>query len=209
MNAKEMFKQLGYKLAPEGTYIENEVLPYRDYKKNISIEFYLRDKKFNKARGIIDSVNINCAELMAIIQQCKELGWIELEQKQETNLDHYKDDIAELFINDLAIVDDKAKRCCLTDCSLCCFDFKGRKGYECSNIKKEWLRKPYVKPVYKLTKFEYDLIQTYSDCHENCKFSKYKRLIKLKDKGYFKCADYNTKIKDILANCEVVKNAKG
>lgn len=35
--------------------------------------------------------------------------------------------------------------------------------------------------------------------------SKFKRLIKLKDKGYFKCADYDTKIQDILSNCEVIK----
>ena len=33
----------------------------------------------------------------------------------------------------------------------------------------------------------------------------FKRLIKLKDKGYFKCADYDTKIQDILSNCAVIK----
>lgn len=202
MNAKEMFEELGYKLAPEGTYSENEVLPYRDYKKNISIEFYLRDKKFNKARGVIDSVNINCAELRAIIQTCKELGWIELEQKQETNYEHYKDEIIELVYEDLAISNGKIRRCCVIPCSECGFV---NKNGDCGDHRIEWLRKPYVKQVYKLTQFEYDLIQTYSDCHENCKLSKYKRLIKLKDKGYFKCADYDTKIKDILESCEVIK----
>ena len=67
------------------------------------------------------------------------------------------------------------------------------------------LPQPYKKPPYKLSQFEYDLIQTYSCYNENYKLSKFNRLIKLKDKGYFKCVDYDTKIQDILANCEVIK----
>lgn len=74
--AEEMFKQLGYELAPEGTYAEDKILPYRCYKKNIEIEFFLKEKQFVKAKRAIDCVAIKESELKAIIQQCKELGWI-------------------------------------------------------------------------------------------------------------------------------------
>ena len=44
-----------------------------------------------------------------------------------------------------------------------------------------------------------------SNCHESCKLSEFKQLIELKDKGYFECVDYDTKIHEILDNCEVIK----
>lgn len=124
------------------------------------------------------------------------------EQKQETNFDHYKDDIVELFINNLAIVDDKVKRCGLTDCSLCCFDCKGKKGYECSNIKKEWLEKIYEKPKYKVTQFEYDLLQHFL---VDFKFNEMGLLKEMKEKGHFKNINGDKLIKDIIENCEVIK----
>lgn len=58
---------------------------------------------------------------------------------------------------------------------------------------------------YECRKFEFDLIQTYRDCHESCKISEFKQLIELKDKGYFKCIDHDTKIQDVLKNCEVIQ----
>lgn len=61
---------------------------------------------------------------------------------------------------------------------------------------------------YELTQFEYDLIQTYSN-YVDYKLSKFNRLIKLKDKGYFKGVDEDTTIHDILANCEVIKDVNG
>ena len=61
----------------------------------------------------------------------------------------------------------------------------------------EWLKQPYRKLSYKLSQFEFDIIQTYRDCHESCKISEFKQLIELKDKGYFKCIDHDTKIQDV------------
>ena len=78
-------------------------------------------------------------------------------------------------------------------------------GHGCTEKVKEWLKSPHKNQTYKLSQFEYDLIQTYSYVHEGYTLSKFKRLIKLKDKGYFKCADYDTKIQDILSNCAVIK----
>lgn len=201
MNARKMFRQLGYERAPEGTYLEDIFLPYRNYKKNITIDFYLEKKTFCKSRGVIDCVQINCEEMQAIIQQCKELGWLE-EEKVETNLDHYKDDIAELFIDNLAVVDGKPKRCAYTVCDERCdlhTDCDDETHYK---LLKEWLKKPYQKPTFKLTQFEYDLLQLYKGKYS---FKLSNSLRGMKEKGYFRSVDENAKIEDILESCEVIK----
>lgn len=120
------------------------------------------------------------------------------EEKAETNYEHFKDEIVQNVKYNLAVVNGEPKPCEDTNCDECDFncDCCGEKRFE-------WLASPYKKPTYKLSQFEYDLIQTYSYVHEGYTLSKFKRLIKLKDKGYFKCVDCDTKIQDILANCEV------
>lgn len=47
--------------------------------------------------------------------------------------------------------------------------------------------------------------QEYYIGNDDCKLSDRRILRELKDKGYFKCADYDTKVSDILANCEVIQ----
>lgn len=122
------------------------------------------------------------------------------EEKAETNYEYFKDEIIENSSYCFALVDGKPCQCSDVSCCDCGFST----GHGCSEKIKEWLKQPYEKPTYKLSRFEYDLIQTYCYVHEGYTLSKFKRLIKLKDKGYFKCADYDTKIQDILANCEVI-----
>lgn len=203
MTASEMFVQLGYEFEKEYTrYGVNDNYRYNKCSRPTdSVIFYLDGKQIiiNKT---FHTIHLN--ELQAIIQQCKELGWLESEPKQETNLDHYKDDIAELFIDNLAIVDGKPKRCVYTVCDERCdlhTDCDDETHYK---LVKEWLKKPYQKPTYKLTQFEFDLIHTYSDCDENCKFEECEQLKKLKDKGYFKDIDTKIPIREILDNCEVM-----
>lgn len=125
-------------------------------------------------------------------------------ENPETNYEHYEDEIIDLYIEDLAILKGKISKCCVTPCSEC--GFINENG-DCIGHRriKEWLKKPYQKPPYKLTQFELDLIQTYSNCYDDCKLSEFRQLIELKDKGYFKCVDYYTKIRDILTNYEVIK----
>jgi hypothetical protein len=123
------------------------------------------------------------------------------EEKSETNYEHYKDEVIQNVKFSLSIVNGEPKPCGDTNCDECDFKESGK----CVERAREWLNQPYKKPTYKLSQFEYDLIQTYSYVHEGYTLSKFKRLIKLKDKGYFKCADYDTKIQDILSNCEVIK----
>lgn len=121
------------------------------------------------------------------------------EEKTETNYEHYKDGILQNIKYTLAVVNDEPKSCIDTNCGECDFKDSG----ECTKRVREWLNQQYKKPTYKLTQFEFDLIQTYRDGNTDCKLSARRILRELKDKEYFKCVDYDTKIQDILENCEV------
>lgn len=125
------------------------------------------------------------------------------EEKKETNFEHYKDDIIEFCVDDLAISKGKVVKCCSIPCSECDFDDKNCHCIGNHGIMK-WLKQPYKKLPYKLSQFEFDIIQTYSDCNESCKFSEFKQLIELKDKGYFKNINLDLTIHEILDNCKVV-----
>lgn len=120
-------------------------------------------------------------------------------EEEETNAEHYLNDLLKIGRH-FCFMHGKVKNCCDVGCAFCTF---GKAN--CDKERFKWLASPYKKPTYKLSQFEYDLIQTYSYVHEGYTLSKFKRLIKLKDKGYFKCADYDTKIQDILSNCAVIK----
>lgn len=115
------------------------------------------------------------------------------EEKEETNLEHFEDDIATVGF-DFAIKDGKIMSCKDCCCSECRFDDS---DVACYTLRLNWLYQAYEEKI-RLTQFEYDLINTYSDCHARCKFSDCKQLRKLKDKGYFKSIDYDTNIHDVL-----------
>lgn len=123
------------------------------------------------------------------------------EEKTETNYEHYKDEIIENSGFQFSLVDGKPSKCSDVRCLDCGFST----GHGCSKKIKERLKKPYKKKTYKLSQFEYDLIQTYRDGNTNCNLSDRRILRELKDKGYFMDVDYDTKIQDILANCEAIK----
>ena len=120
------------------------------------------------------------------------------EKKQETNLDYYKDEILENCIDNLAVVKGRPKLCYKTNCNDC--DFKINQ-IGCRNKVKDWLKQTHEKPVYKLTKFEKELLECYSDIYS---FKVFNSLNGMKEKGYFKGVDDNELIGDILAKCEVV-----
>ena len=197
MTAKEMFEGIGYKLFE--AYSEDTLISYFDGKKNITIEFCIKNKQFRKAKGVFDCVNISIPELQAIIQQCKELGWLE-DEKQETNYEHYKDEIIENCSLSLSLVDGKPHKCSDVNCCDCGFST----GYGCGEKIKEWLKSPYKKPTYKLSQFEYDLINAFDRCKECCLLNEIECLKKLSEKGYFKGIDPFTKVHDIIDNCEVI-----
>lgn len=195
MTAREMFEELGYSLEAHNEYTIKYSKEECDY---TTFDFNLKKKKIY-SRFMSAAHGITLDELKAVIRQAKELGWIEPEQKQETNLEHYFEYLSKLNMGDFALIDGRVTQCLGTGCSEC--DFNG----DCIEGKFRWLKQPYKEPTFKLSQFEFDLIQTYRDCHESCKISEFKQLIELKDKGYFKCIDHDTKIQDVLKNCEVIQ----
>lgn len=204
MTAREMFEALGYE------YYETEYsIIYRANcdmdEDHISIGFGLLSHTFY-AQHNCDTYDITIDEFKAIQQQLKELHWIdekaeikEARNPEVTNLEYYKDEILECCIDDLAVVKGIPKLCSKTDCNDC--DFLTIKK-DCHEIAKDWLKQPYKKPKYKLTKFEIDLLQINSI--KAFRFKNINALTLMKEKGYFKDVDEDATIEDIIANCEVV-----
>lgn len=118
------------------------------------------------------------------------------EEKKETNLDHYFEDLLKTG-GRYAFVNGKIKHCWNTRCCDCAF-----KGENCHEEKIKWLASPYEKQTYKLTQFEYDLLQHFS---VDFKFKEMGLLKEMKEKGHFKNINGDELIKDILESCEVIK----
>ena len=188
----------------EQRYKRNEENEEITYSQRFGSGYFRITFDLSKEEIAIDTNMENVIEsdlLQAIIQQAKELGWLEEEKqeiKQETNYEHYKDLILECCIDNLALVKGIPKPCSKIDCNDCDF-LTIRK--ECCEIAKDWLNQQCMKPIYKLTKFEKELLQCYSDIS---RFNVFNSLNEMKEKGYFKGIDDNEIIGDILANCEVV-----
>lgn len=201
MNAKEMFKELGYEKAEKS---ESVVLYTNGYGDTIS---------FKETKHVVITPIQGCRTIImtcllenAIHKQCEELGWIEEEKneiKQETNFDHYKDRILDCCIDHLAVVKGIPKSCSKIDCNYC--DFLTIKK-ECCEIARDWLKQPYKKLTYKLTKFEIDLLQSCSQGYSpKYQFKNINSLTEMRKNGYFKCINRDETIEEILANCEVTK----
>lgn len=118
------------------------------------------------------------------------------EEKEEYNIEHYKEEIKRAGY-DFALVNGKPTTCKWMLCDKCFF----KDRMLCAKKRIEWMLKPF-KRKYKLTQFEYDLLQSYASGY---KFKDIMPLIVMKEKGYFKDVDKDAKIEDILESCEVIK----
>lgn len=123
------------------------------------------------------------------------------EEKQETNYEYYKDEIIEKSNLFFALVDGKPHQCSDVSCCDCGFST----GHGCAEKVKEWLKSPHKNQTYKLSQFEYDLINTFDRCKECCLLNEIECLKKLREKGYFNGIDPFTKVHDIIDNCEVIQ----
>ena len=121
------------------------------------------------------------------------------EEKEETNLERYYDDLIKEDSSDFGVVNGKIESCAYIQCKKCEFEVGN-----CHKNRITWLTSKCKKPKYKFTQFEYDLINTYRNVDDRCKFNGCYQLKSLKEKGYFKNVDKNELIKDIIENCEVV-----
>ena len=139
----------------------------------------------------------NFKQLAAWLEELKQY---KEEKIQETNLDHFQQEILEKGLWNLAVVKGGPKRCDRTKCIDCELSKDRSRG--CHEKVMAWLKQPYIKPAYKLTKFEKELLQCYSDIYS---FNVFNSLNGMKEKGYFKGIDDNETIGDILADCEVTE----
>ncbi len=127
-------------------------------------------------------------------------------QRLETNLDHYKNEIQGNGMWNLAVAKGKPKRCDCIACADC--DFNKDRSKDCFECSMDWLKQQYIKPTYKLTKFEEDLLQSFLRNRLNnykFKFKDLKPLTWLKEKGYFKGVNEDATVEDILADCDITE----
>lgn len=160
---------------------------YEDAIKKIREAFY----SATCSEWVIEQIVVNLDFLSLSINE-------QFEEKQETNFEHYKDEISNLDFN-FAVINGKVVSCEDSPCNECYFK---RNACGCNKIKIKWLYEQY-KEKYNLTQFEYDLLSSHL-C--KCKFKNINALTMMKEKGYFEGIDENAKIEDILGNCEVIKN---
>lgn len=193
MTAREMFEEQRYKRNEEN----EEII----YLQRFGSGYFRITFDLSKEEIAIDTNMENVIEsdlLQAIIQQAKELGWLEEEKKTETNFQHYFECLSKRKMSDFALIDGRFTKCSDTSCSEC--DFNG----DCIEGKFRWLKQPYKEPTYKLTQYEYDLLNAYKNSGMRKCISNYGTLLEMYGKGHFKGIDTSTPIHEILDNCKVV-----
>lgn len=121
------------------------------------------------------------------------------EERAETNAEHYLNDLLKI-VRHFCFMHEKVKNCCDVGCAFCTFG-KGN----CDKERFEWLASPYKKPTYKLSQFEYDLLETYKAKGMRQSIRNYSILFDLNEKGHFKGVDLKATIDEILDNCEVIQ----
>lgn len=163
---------------------------YEKALKEINDAFYGANFLNNQTRRFDDNLNL-----------LRELVNEHFEEKVETNFEHYKDRILDCCIDNLAVVKGIPKSCSKIDCNDC--DFLTIKK-ECCEIAKDWLKQPCKKPTYKLSQFEYDLLNAYKNSGMRQCIPNYSTLLEMYGKGHFKGIDTSTPIHEILDNCEVM-----
>lgn len=200
--AKDMFEKLGYSLKVDN----NDLMEYsKEDCGHIAFDFDIETKRFYSRYSFSSSIqstphSITLDEFEAVQKQMEELGWLE-EEKTETNYEHFKNKIIENSGFCFALADGKPCQCSDISCSQCGFST----GYGFSEKIKEWLNKPYEKPKYKITQFEYDLLSVHKDYKTYNNIANQIHLFKMREKGYFKDVDTKIPICEILDNCEVIK----
>lgn len=123
------------------------------------------------------------------------------EKKAETNYEHYKDGILQNVKYALAVVNGEPKPCGDINCDECDFKDSG----ECVKRVREWLNQQYKEPKFKLTQFEYDLLEQFLTSY---KLKEITMIMKLKTKGYFNNINFDLTVGEVLDNCEVSKMEK-
>ena len=121
-----------------------------------------------------------------------------MKTKEETNFEHFFEYLSTKRMSDFALIDGRITQCLGAHCSEC--DFNN----DCIEGKFTWLKQPYKKLPYKLSQWEYDLLNAYKNSGMRQCISNYGTLLEMYGKGHFKGIDTSTPIREILDNCKVV-----
>lgn len=159
-------------------------------------------KEASENQCMSDLCRENFKQLAEWLEELKQYREQHKEQNQETNLDHFQQEILEKGLWNLAVVKGRPERCDRTKCADCELSKDRSRG--CHEKVMNWLKQPRKAPAIKLTKFEKDLLQSYSNIYK-FKFRAMPVLDMMKEKGYFKGIDKDATIEDILANCEITE----
>lgn len=197
MKAEEMFENLGFWSRKRN---DTEIV----WTRKVREDFIEKEIIFNLvvAKISIEGGWLTKEEMRAVSKQCEELGWFGSEQ--ETNLDHFRHEILENCLWNLAVVKGRPKRCDRINCIDC--EFNKDRSKRCHEKAIKWLEQPYKAPAIKLTNFEIDLLQSCSQGYSpEYQFKNINSLTEMRKKGYFKGVDRDATLEDILANSEITE----
>lgn len=199
MKAEEMFENLSFWSRRRN---DTEIV----WTRKVREDFIEKEIVFNLvvAKVAIEGGWLTKEEILAVSKQCEELGWFESEQNQETNLDHFQQEILEKGLWNLAVVKGRPERCDRVKCIDCELSKDRSRG--CHAKVMDWLKQPRKAPAIKLTNFEIDLLQSCSQGYSpEYQFKNINSLTEMRKKGYFKGVDRDATLEDILENCEVTE----
>lgn len=162
-------------------------------------EAIARTKEASESQRLGELGRETALQLAAWLEELKQY---KEENQPETNLDHYKDEVLEKGLWNLAVVKGRPERCDHTKCIDCELSKDRSRG--CHEKVMNWLKQPRKAPAIKLTKFEIDLLQSCSQGYSpKYQFKNINSLTEMREKGYFKGIDRDATIENILANCEI------
>ena len=167
-------------------------------------ELIARAKEASKNQCMSDLSRENFKQLAEWLEELKQYREQYKEQNLETNLDHFQQEILEKGLWNLAVVKGRPERCDHTKCIDCELSKDRSRG--CHEKVMNWLKQPRKAPANKLTRFEYDLLQSYSQSHlRRYQFKSIETLNGMKEKGHFKGVNEFATIEDILENSEITE----
>ena len=167
-------------------------------------ELIARAKEASENQCMGDLCRENFKQLAEWLEELKQYREQYKEQNQETNLDHFRHEILENCLWNLAVVKGRPKRCDRINCIDC--EFNKDRSKRCHEKAIKWLEQPYKAPAIKLTNFEIDLLQSCSQGYSpEYQFKNINSLTEMRKKGYFKGVDRDATLEDILANSEITE----
>lgn len=167
-------------------------------------EAIARTKEASESQRLGELGRETALQLAAWLEELKQYKEQYKEQNQETNLDHFRHEILENCLWNLAVVKGRPKRCDRINCIDC--EFNKDRSKRCHEKAIKWLEQPYKAPAIKLTNFEIDLLQSCSQGYSpEYQFKNINSLTEMRKKGYFKGVDRDATLEDILANSEITE----